>query len=70
MIGNLTGQGKKRHMVFVTARVHPGESPASLVCQGLCACMFLSLYVRACMCVCACVRACVHAGAKKSFIYS
>ncbi|XP_065904328.1 cytosolic carboxypeptidase 6-like [Dysidea avara] len=27
--------GKKRHMVFITARVHPGESPASLVCQGL-----------------------------------
>lgn len=32
---NLTGQGKKHHMVFVTSRVHPGESPASLVCQGL-----------------------------------
>ena len=25
---------KKRRMVFITARVHPGESPASLVCQG------------------------------------
>ena len=22
-------------MVFVTARVHPGESPSSFVCQGL-----------------------------------
>jgi len=31
----MTGEaGKKRRMVFITARVHPGESPASLVCQG------------------------------------
>ncbi|VDK81452.1 unnamed protein product [Dibothriocephalus latus] len=31
---NLFGLPKKR-IVFVTARVHPGESPSSYVCQGL-----------------------------------
>jgi len=34
--GNMTDEaGKKCRMVFITARVHPGESPASLVCQGV-----------------------------------
>ena len=25
----------KRHVVFLTARIHPGETPASYVCHGL-----------------------------------
>ncbi|XP_077440691.1 cytosolic carboxypeptidase 6 isoform X2 [Vanacampus margaritifer] len=27
--------GREKKLVFLTARVHPGESPASFVCQGL-----------------------------------
>ena len=27
--------GTRRKMVFITARVHPGESPSSYVCQGM-----------------------------------
>jgi len=27
--------GARAKMVFITARVHPGETPASYVCQGL-----------------------------------
>ena len=51
LIDNLTVQGKKHHMVFVTARVHPGESPASLVCQGLCnMCGEYIRFVMCCMC--------------------
>ena len=34
--GGRGGGGKKpRHVVFVSARVHPGESPASYMCHGL-----------------------------------
>ncbi|XP_061539022.1 cytosolic carboxypeptidase 6 [Phycodurus eques] len=32
--GNLP-EGTEKKLVFLTARVHPGESPASFVCQGL-----------------------------------
>ncbi|XP_039623188.1 cytosolic carboxypeptidase 6 isoform X1 [Polypterus senegalus] len=32
--GSLTADNEKK-LVFLTARVHPGESPASFVCQGL-----------------------------------
>ncbi|XP_076261488.1 cytosolic carboxypeptidase 6 [Rhynchophorus ferrugineus] len=39
-IGSLEATGKtkeksKRRIVFIMARVHPGETPASFVCQGL-----------------------------------
>jgi len=27
-------KGERQKVVFITARVHPGESPASFVCQG------------------------------------
>ena len=30
-----SGEGKGRPVVFITARAHPGETPASFVCQGL-----------------------------------
>ena len=29
-----TKRGQRQKVVFLTARVHPGESPASFVCQG------------------------------------
>lgn len=31
---NITSSRKQR-IIFVTARVHPGETPASYTCQGL-----------------------------------
>lgn len=31
---SLLVKGKRKRAVFVTARVHPGESPSSYVCQG------------------------------------
>jgi hypothetical protein len=27
-------EGQKQKMVFITSRVHPGETPSSFVCQG------------------------------------
>lgn len=27
-------QEREKRVVFLTARVHPGESPASFICQG------------------------------------
>lgn len=35
VICSLTFTGQVRPVVFVTARVHPGETPASFVAQGL-----------------------------------
>lgn len=37
-------EGSKKRMVFVTARVHPGETPSSFVCQGKYYLLFRAMY--------------------------